>query len=133
MIKSNVFRSKGGIIIKNFDGKSFIYKRSSIVERIHVFRIMPVLLFIVMCSISIIAANKMPDPVPNKIRQFLEQEGYDVNDIGFKQVSVKVDLNSDVYRSDKSIYYHGFETDLWKIYRWATLTKVHYIIIPYYM
>lgn len=74
----------------------------------------------------------MPDPAPDKICQFLDQEGYDVNNICFEKVISRIGYLPDVYRSSKPVRYENRITDLWEVRCMANGIKVYYVIKPYY-
>ncbi len=70
--------------------------------------------------------------VTDEICHFFKQQGYDIEDIGFNQVSQNHFFNVRIYHSSKPIRYNNQNIDYWKVQRIAKITRTYYVITPYY-
>lgn len=75
---------------------------------------------------------KNPVVVLNKINQCLSNEGYDIGNINFVRVKGNTCNKLAIYQSSKPFFYKDRNTEYWEVRRIAKLTRVYYIITPYY-
>ncbi len=120
---------KGGIVINGYKYIGASNKKINLYKKLIVY----LALSVFTCLSSFLAIDKvMCERVPDEICQFLAEEGYDVEDIGFDQVADNGFFNVRIYHSSKPINYKNQSTNYWKVQRIAKITRLYYIITPYY-
>ncbi len=87
-------------------------------------------LLFLLSAIIIIECRK-PEPPPASIRQFLAKAGCQADNVYFEKIGSRTG-GAEIYHSSRPVYYKGLMTELWEVRRVAKLTKVYYIITPYY-
>ncbi len=72
------------------------------------------------------------DQVSDRISQYLSHEGFDVSNLQIVRVKGDYINKLSIYLSNSPIYDKEQKTEYWEVRRVAKLTRVYYIITPYY-
>lgn len=120
---------KGGVLIIDDKYKHRPYKKIHLYKKL----IIVLILSVFTCVSALLTAQSMNSrQVTEEICLFLKQKGYNIEDIGFNQVSQNNFFNVRIYHSSKPIIYNNQNTNYWKVQRIAKITRTYYVITPYY-
>ncbi len=77
-----------------------------------------------------ISSRYIPDPLPSEIKAYLQNEGYEVDDVEFTCITKNKVFGYGVYRSSRPILYENVPITKWKVYSTNFYVGTKYVVVP---